>query len=80
MTTSVSYQETESQKHFTNGLGITTDGSANNESTILEADTISIAYTVGGLSIKYAESSVDNDTYSVGTSADKSTLSIGVAY
>ena len=77
---SVSYQETESQKHFTNGLGITTDSSANNESTILEADTISIAYTVGGLSIKYAESSVDNDTYSVGTSADKSTLSIGVAY
>jgi len=77
---SVSYQETESQKHETTALGTAVLGTGLGKSTILEAETISIAYTIGGLSIKYADSSVDNDTYSVGTSADKSTLSIGVAY
>ena len=50
------------------------------DSVRLEADTWSVAYTLGGLSIKYADSEVDNDTYTAASKSDKTTLSIGVAY
>ena len=58
----------------------TGDNGQSNDSILLKADTISVAYTVGGLSIKYADSSVDNDTYTTNTTSTASTLSIGVAY
>ena len=50
------------------------------DSVRLEADTWSVAYTLGGLSIKYADSEVSNDAYTVASKSDKTTLSIGVAY
>ena len=34
----------------------------------------------GGLSIKYADSSVTNDTYTSATDGSLTTLSIGIAY
>jgi hypothetical protein len=74
---SVSYQETESLRKVLTAIA---DGTGSSDSILLKADTISVAYTVGGLSIKYADSSVDNDTYTADTTSTASTLSIGVAY
>jgi outer membrane protein OmpU len=36
----------------------------------LEAQSLQLSYTMGGMSIKFAESSVDNASYTSGTSAD----------
>ena len=74
---SVSYQETESLRKVLTAIA---DGTGSSDSILLQADTISVAYTIGGLSIKYADSSVDNDTYTADTTSTASTLSIGVAY
>jgi hypothetical protein len=67
---SVSYQETTSQRSATSVVNPILKGSMNN-TVELEADTISVGYTIGGMSIKYAESDVDNDTYSTGTKGSK---------
>ena len=78
---SVSYQETESLRKVIGAIeGDASVGGSGTNSETLKADTISVAYTIGGLSIKYADSSVDNDTYTANTSSTASTLSIGVAY
>jgi hypothetical protein len=76
---SVSYQETTSQRSATSVVNPILKGSMSN-TVELEADTISVGYTIGGMSIKYAESDVDNDTYSTGTKGSKNTLSVGIAY
>lgn len=73
---SVSYQETESRKSTTADV----TGGRHSNSVLLDADTWSIAYTLGGLSIKYADSDVSNDAYSAGSTSTKQTLSVGVAY
>jgi len=36
----------------------------------LEAESLQLSYTMGGMSVKFAESSVDNASYTSGTSAD----------
>jgi hypothetical protein len=36
----------------------------------LEAESLQVAYSMGGMSVKFAESSVDNASYTSGTSAD----------
>ncbi len=78
---SVSYQETESLRKVIGTVeGTASIGGSGTNSETLKADTISVAYTIGGLSIKYADSSVDNDTYTADTTSTASTLSIGVAY
>ena len=78
---SVSYQETESLRKVIGAIeGAASVGGSGTNSETLKADTISVAYTIGGLSIKYADSSVDNDTYTADTTSTASTLSIGVAY
>jgi hypothetical protein len=78
---SISYQETESLRKSIGGIeGVASVGGSGTNSKTLKADTISVAYTIGGLSIKYADSSVDNDTYTADTTSTASTLSIGVAY
>ena len=78
---SVSYQETESLRKVIGAIeGVNSVGGSGTNSETLKADTISVAYTIGGLSIKYADSSVDNDTYTADTTSTASTLSIGVAY
>ena len=78
---SVSYQETESLRKSIGAIeGTASVGGSGTNSQTLKADTISVAYTIGGLSIKYADSSVDNDTYTADTTSTASTLSIGVAY
>ncbi len=78
---SVSYQETESLRKVIGAIEAeaSVGGSGTNSET-LKADTISVAYTIGGLSIKYADSSVDNDAYTANSTSTASTLSIGVAY
>ena len=78
---SVSYQETESLRKVIGTIeGVNSIGGSGTNSETLKADTISVAYTIGGLSIKYADSSVDNDTYTADTTSTATTLSIGVAY
>ena len=76
---SISYQETESYKSTTSAASSATTVRVS-DSVRLEADTWSVAYTLGGLSIKYADSEVSNDAYTVASKSDKTTLSIGVAY
>ena len=77
---SVSYQETESLRKVIGASKLLLIGGSGTNSETLKADTISVAYTIGGLSIKYADSSVDNDTYTANSTSTASTLSIGVAY
>ena len=78
---SVSYQETESLRKSIGAIeGAASVGGSGTNSQTLKADTISVAYTIGGLSIKYADSSVDNDAYTANSTSTASTLSIGVAY
>ena len=78
---SISYQETESLRKSIGGIeGVASVGGSGTNSKTLKADTISVAYTIGGLSIKYADSSVDNDTYTSATNGSLTTLSIGIAY
>jgi hypothetical protein len=78
---SVSYQETESLRKSIGAIeGAASVGGSGTNSQTLKADTISVAYTIGGLSIKYADSSVTNDTYTSATDGSLTTLSIGIAY
>jgi len=46
-------------------------GAAGSATVTLEGESIQVAYTVGGASIKFAETSVDNRNYTTGTSANK---------
>jgi len=50
--------------------------------TTTEATSIQIAYSAGGLSVRVAESSVDNKNYSTGTAnqRDATTLSVALAF
>jgi hypothetical protein len=78
---SISYQETESLRKSIGGIeGAASVGGSGTNSKTLKADTISVAYTIGGLSIKYADSEVDQDAYTASTNSTATTLSIGVAY
>jgi hypothetical protein len=44
----------------------------------LEAESLQMAYTMGGMSIKIAESSVDNGSYTSGTSKDRDATTIAL--
>ena len=68
---SISYAELESTKKIT--------GSPKNT---MEAESIQIAYTMGGASIKLADTEVTNGTYSTAASADKDgmTLALSLAF
>jgi hypothetical protein len=48
----------------------------------LEAQSLQVAYSMGGMSIKFAESSVDNANYTSGTSADNDgrTIALTLAF
>ena len=72
---SISYGEMESTKHITNGTG-------NNKRTTT-VDSIQLAYSMGGMSIKIAESSVDDATYANGGTAsdfDATTIALTLAF
>ena len=45
-----------------------------------EAESFQVAYTMGGVSIKYAETSVENAAYTSGTSADKDGRTIALSF
>ena len=48
----------------------------------LEAESLQLAYTMGGMSIKVAESTVDNGSYTSGTGKDRAgtTLALTLAF
>jgi outer membrane protein OmpU len=54
----------------------------NNTTVELEAQSLQMSYTMGGMSIKFAESSVDNASYTSGTSADNDgrTIALTLAF
>lgn len=68
---SVSYGEVESLKKNTGSV-----------KTLMEAESLQIAYTMGGASIKIADTDVTNATYSTAASADKDgmTLALSLAF
>jgi hypothetical protein len=78
---SVGYTETESLRKSIGGIeGVNSIGGSGTNSVTLKADTLSVAYTIGGLSIKYADSSTDNDVYVTDAKSTKTIISLGVAY
>ena len=68
---SVSYGEMESKKGFQSLEGGATE--------VMLVDSIQAAYTMGGATIKIAESSVDNGTYTAGSSADKDATTVALS-
>ena len=56
---SVSYGIHKSENNLNSGASVE-----------LEAESLQLSYTMGGMSVKFAESSVDNASYTSGTSAD----------
>jgi hypothetical protein len=68
---SLSYGNHKSTRNMTSG--------ANTE---LEAESLQLAYTMGGMSVKIAESSVDNGSYTSGTGKDRdgTTLALTLAF
>jgi len=65
---SVSYGELESWKKLTGSV-----------KTSMEAESLQLAYTMGGASIKVADTKVDNATYSSAASADKDGLTLALS-
>ena len=51
-----------------------------NEAIETEAESFQVAYTMGGVSLKYAETSVENAAYTSGTSADKDGRTIALSF
>ncbi len=68
---SISYGMSESKKGFVS--------QEYNETIVGEAESIQIAYTIGGASIKIAETDVDNGSYTTGTSKDKEATTIALS-
>ena len=66
----VSYAKQESEKNF--------DAGSNTQT--LDADSIQVSYTVGGASIKVAETSVDNQNYVKGTNREGRTVALTLAF
>ena len=52
------------------------------ENTTLKGESLQIAYSMGGATIKLAESEVDNASYGTGTASDKegTTLVLSLAF
>jgi len=78
---SVSYGHVESRK--AGFVNMDSNSAAGNEnSRRVEADSVQIAYTMGGASIRLAEASVDNAKYQSGAanSKDATTLSVSLAF
>jgi len=68
---SLSYGNHSSERSLTNATNVE-----------LEAESLQLAYTMGGMSIKIAESSVDNGSYKSGSSKDKDgrTIALTLAF
>ena len=66
---SISYGYHESEQHQDDASNIT-----------LEGTSIQASYTVGGASIKFAETSVDNQKYQSGTNRDGRTIALTLAF
>jgi len=68
---SLSYGNHKSQNSLNSGASVE-----------LEAESLQMAYTMGGMSVKIAESSVDNGSYTSGTSKDRdgTTVALSLAF
>ena len=68
---SLSYGNHKSQNALNSGASVE-----------LEAESLQMAYTMGGMSVKIAESSVDNGSYTSGTSKDRdgTTVALSLAF
>ena len=68
---SISYGRMESKKGFV----------SNNTDTVqMEIDSIQVAYTMGGATLKLAETEADNVGYSAGTSKSATTVALSLAF
>jgi hypothetical protein len=52
----------------------------NSTAVELEGESIQVSYSVGGASIKFAESRVDNQNYSSSTNRDGRTVALTLAF
>jgi hypothetical protein len=68
---SISYGNHKSERHLDNATVVE-----------LEAESLQLAYSMGGASIKVAESSVDNGSYTSGTGQDRdgTTIALSLAF
>ena len=72
---SVSYGYMESDRGY-----VSLDTANAGRHQIMEITSYQVAYTMGGVSIKYAETSVENAAYTSGTSADKDGRTIALSF
>jgi len=73
---SLSYGKHESEQNFVNPNGVS---GTSGEAVTMEVSSIQLAYTMGGASIRIAESKVDNKEYQTTASADQSATTISVS-
>ena len=69
---SISYGYSDTKKGFVSN-------DAGNETVRGEATSFQIAYTMGGMSIKFAETDVDNAGYTTGTANDREATTIALS-
>jgi hypothetical protein len=74
---SISYGNHESKK----GL-VSSDNGSGHTQVVSEADSIQVAYTMGGASFKVSQTSVDNQNYTSGTAGDRdgTTIAMSLAF
>jgi len=68
---SLSYGRMESKKGYV---------SQDSETVVMEIDSYQVAYTMGGATIKLAETKSDNNGYSAGTSREATTVALSLAF
>ena len=68
---SLSYGSHKSDRNLNSGTSVE-----------LEAESLQLAYTMGGMSVKIAESTVDNASYTAGTGSDRdgTTIALTLAF
>jgi len=74
---SISYGKNDSKKGF-----VSQNTNAGTGTQLSDAESLQLAYTMGGASIKIAQTSVDNASYSSGTASDRdgTTIALSLAF
>lgn len=74
---SISYGEWEARKSGKTNTSLS-EGDENTKT--IRANSVQMAYTMGGASVRLADTSVENQSWSSGTNLEATTISIGLAF
>jgi len=76
---SVSYGEHTSNKIWTSQIG-PNDSTRYTPKKKMKGSSYQAGYTIGGVTVKFADSTYDNAAYSEGNTVDNQTISVGIAF